>query len=54
MRDYQISYWIGSMYHAYIIEAESEDAARAKVMKQPYHPEAIRELKVSLHYPEWN
>lgn len=54
MKEYQVSFCIGSMYHSFIIEAESEKQARAKVLKQSYHPEAIRELKITRHYPEWN
>lgn len=54
MKDYQVSYMIGSMYHSYILEAESEEHAREKVLKQSYYPEAIRDLKVTRYYPEWN
>lgn len=54
MKDYQVSYMSGSMYHSYILEAKSEDHAREKVLKSTYHPELIRELKVERYYPEWN
>lgn len=54
MKDYQVSYMLGSVYHAYIIEAESEEHAREKVLRSMYHPERLRELKITRHYPEWN
>lgn len=54
MKEYSVSYRIGRMYHAYIIEAESEDQAKQKVLRGSYYPDDIRELKAGRHSPEWN
>ena len=54
MKEYNVSYWIGRMYHAYVIEAENEDQAKEKVSKASYYPEDIRDLKAERHFPEWN
>ena len=54
MKEYRVSYYLGNMYHEYIIDAESEDRAKEKVVSRSYYPESIRELKAERYYPEWN
>lgn len=54
MKEYKVSYWIGKMYHSYIIDAESEDEAKRKVLRGSYYPESIQGLKAERYFPEWN
>lgn len=54
MKEYRVSYYIGKMYHSYVIDAESEDEAKRKVLRNAYYPELISELKAERYFPEWN
>ena len=54
MKEYQVSYWMGKMYFAYIIEAKDEADAKRRVIKQSYHPELITGFKAERHYRQWN
>lgn len=54
MKEYQVSYFLGDMYHSYCIDADSEEQARFKVLKSLWYPELLRELKIERYYREWN
>jgi len=54
MKDYQVSYYLGDMYHAYVINARNEDEVVKKVMTRQYYPELLHDLKVERYYQEWN
>ena len=54
MKDYQVSYCIGSMFHTYIIEAENEEQARIKLMKSAPYPELLQDIKIERRYTDWN
>ena len=54
MHDYQVSYYIGDMYHSYVVEAKDEEHAQAKVEKSAPRPELIKWVGVELWFAEWN
>lgn len=54
MKDYQVSYYLGNMYHAYIISARNEDEVTKKVMKRQYYPELLHNLIIKRYFQEWN
>lgn len=54
MKEYQVSYYIGKMFHTYIVDAKDEADARERVIKSSYYPELISELKAVRYFREWN
>lgn len=56
MKEYQVSYCIGNMYHAYLIDAENEAAAYEKVLRTmpPASKAALHDLRIKRHFAEWN
>ncbi len=54
MKDYRVSFQIGTIYHSFVITAESEDDAKAKVLRTAYHPELITNLTAERFFQEWN
>lgn len=56
MIDYKISYKLGNMLHQYIIEAENENNAKYKALKNipKTSQNILRDLKIERYYPEWN
>ncbi len=56
MKDWQVSYYLGEMFHCYVIEAENEYDATMKCLKSI--PEGskkyFRDLIVAIRKEEWN
>ena len=55
MKDWQVSYYLGEMFHCYVIEAENEYDATMKCLKSI--PEGsrkhFRDLIVAIRKEEW-
>ena len=56
MLEYRVSYYLGDMYHSYIVDAENEYEATMRVLRTiPEGSQKIfRELKVYRASREWN
>lgn len=56
MNDWQVSYYLGDMFHCYVIEAENEYDATLKLLKSiPEGSQKIfRDLIVAKRKQEWN
>lgn len=56
MKDWQVSYCLGNMFHAYVIEAENYFEALQKVLNRiPQTSQDIfNDLKVEECYSKWN
>lgn len=55
MKEYQVSYELGSMFHKYVIVAENEAQAISKVINSMYDgsKELMKNFKICLYTPEW-
>ena len=56
MKTYQISYYLGDMYHVYLIDAHNEAEAITKVldMMQDRSKAILHDFEIERHYPDWN
>lgn len=54
MYDFIVSYYLGDMYHAYTIEAQSKTNAMQKALKSILNKDIMHEFKVERRYANWN
>jgi hypothetical protein len=53
---YQISYYLGDMYHVYLMDANNEAEAITKALNriQDRSKVILHDFKIERYYPEWN
>lgn len=56
MKTYQISFYLGDMYHIYLMDANNEAEAITEVLNMiPDRSKTILHgFKIERHYPDWN
>lgn len=56
MKEYKVSYMLGSMYHSFIETAENESRAIQKVLNRlpDGSKEIMHEFKIERYFQEWN
>lgn len=57
MKEYRVSYYVGDMFHKYVVEAESEfDVLKNLVSKfeQLSTKSLLNTIKIERYYQDWN
>lgn len=56
MKEYSVSYYLGDMYHSYLVDADNEFEATEKVMRgiPKTSKHIFRDLTVKRYFREWN
>lgn len=56
MKDYQVSYMLGDMYHMYVLTAENEAQAILKAVNRlpDGSKERLHDFKIERYFQKWN
>ena len=56
MREYRVSYYLGDMYHSYLVDADNEFEATEKALRGVVSTSMgiFTGLKVERYFREWN
>ena len=52
--EFRVKYYLGYMYHSYIIEAENEAVAIMKAIREIPAKEIMHDFKIEKHFQAWN
>ena len=56
MKTYEVDYYLGDMFHGYLVDAKSEYEATMKVLNSipDTSKDIFHDFKIKIHSAEWN